>query len=205
MAERKVRVGVVSLEHVHAPGLIRAFQEHPKAEVVAIAHEDLEEAQRVSEQMQIPRVYLSVETMLDKEPLDAVLCCAANAKHASIAELVLSKGLPLLVEKPMSATVADARRMLLAAQKSGTILMVNYPSTWNPALHKVKQLLDDGAIGQPVYFRWRAGHRGPFGRGCRPTNKRNLGGTNGFWEAGLCLTFVATVRTSPSGGLGKCL
>jgi predicted dehydrogenase len=98
MAERKVRVGVVSLEHVHAPGLIRAFQEHPKAEVVAIAHEDLEEAQRVSEQMQIPRVYLSVETMLDKEPLDAVLCCAANAKHASIAELVLSKGLPLLVE-----------------------------------------------------------------------------------------------------------
>ncbi|MCC6037693.1 MAG: Gfo/Idh/MocA family oxidoreductase [Armatimonadetes bacterium] len=162
MAERKVRVGVVSLEHVHAPGLIRAFQEHPKAEVVAIAHEDLEEAQRVSEQMQIPRVYLSVETMLDKEPLDAVLCCAANAKHASIAELVLSKGLPLLVEKPMSATVADARRMLLAAQKSGTILMVNYPSTWNPALHKVKQLLDDGAIGQPVYFRWRAGHRGPL-------------------------------------------
>jgi Predicted dehydrogenases and related proteins len=152
MAERKVRVGVVSLEHVHAPGLIRAFQEHPKAEVVAIAHEDLEEAQRVSEQMQIPRVYLSVETMLDKEPLDAVLCCAANAKHAAIAELVLGKGLPLLVEKPMSATVADARRMLLAAQKSGAVLMVNYPSTWNPALHKVKQLLDDGAIGQPVYF-----------------------------------------------------
>lgn len=162
MAERKVRVGVVSLEHVHAPGLIRAFQEHPKAEVVAIAHENLDEAQRASEQFQIPRVYLSVETMLDKEPLDAVLCCAANSKHAPITELVMAKGLPMLVEKPMSATVVDARRMLLAAQKADAILMVNYPSTWNPAIHKVKQLLDDGAIGQPVYFRWRAGHRGPL-------------------------------------------
>jgi len=162
MAERKLRVGVVSLEHVHAPGLIRTFQEHPKTEVVAIAHENLDEAQRASEQFQIPRVYLSLETMLDKEPLDAVLCCAANSKHATIAELVLAKGLPMMVEKPMSATVAEARRMLLAAQKSNAILMVNYPSTWNPAIHKVKQLLDDGAVGQPVYFRWRAGHRGPL-------------------------------------------
>ncbi len=162
MAERKVRVGVVSLEHVHAPGLIRAFQEHPKAEVVAIAHENLEEAQRVSEHFQVPRVHLSLETMLDKEPIDAVLCCAANSKHAPIAEQVLAKGLPILVEKPMSATVAEARRMLLAAQKSDAILMVNYPSTWNPAIHKAKHLLEDGAIGQPIYFRWRAGHRGPL-------------------------------------------
>lgn len=162
MAERKVKVGVVSLEHVHAPGLVRAFKEHPNAEVVAVAHEDLDEAQKFSEQMQIPRVYLSAETMLEKEPLDAVLCCAANSKHAQIAELVLGKGLPMLVEKPMSVTVAEARRMLFAAQKARAILMINYPTTWNPALHKIKQLLDDGAIGQPVYFRWRAGHRGPL-------------------------------------------
>ncbi|MCS7264569.1 MAG: Gfo/Idh/MocA family oxidoreductase [Armatimonadetes bacterium] len=162
MAERKVRIGVVSLEHVHAPGLIGAFQKHPRAEVVAIAHENLDEAQRISEQFQIPRVYLSLETMLDKESLDAVLCCAANSKHASIAELVLAKGLPMMVEKPMSTTVDEARRMLLAVQKSDAILMVNYPSTWNPSMHKVKQLIDDGAIGQTVYFRWRAGHRGPL-------------------------------------------
>ncbi len=162
MAERKVRVGVISLEHVHAPGLIRAFQQNPRAEVVALAHEDFEEAQRAAEQLQVPRVYFSAETMLDKEPLDAVLCCAANAKHADVVEMVVAKGLPVLVEKPMSASVADARRMLHAVQKANTLLMVNYPSTWNPALHTVKRLLDEGAIGQPVYFRWRAGHRGPL-------------------------------------------
>lgn len=162
MMERKVRVGVASLEHVHAPSLIRAFQGHPNAQVVAIAHDDLQQAQRLAEQLQVVHVYLSTETMLDKEELDAVLCCAANAKHADVVELATTKGLPVLVEKPMSATVADARRMLMASQKAGVVLMVNYPSTWNPALHKAKQLLDDGAIGQPVYFRWRAGHRGPL-------------------------------------------
>ncbi len=162
MTERKVRIGVVSLEHVHAPGLMRSFQEHPNAQVVAIAHDDLEQAQKVAEQFQIPRVYLSVETMLDKEPLDGVLCCAANAKHADVVELAASKGLPVFVEKPMSATVADARRMLTAARKADVVLMVNYPSTWDAALHKAKQLLHEGAVGQPVYFRWRAGHKGPL-------------------------------------------
>ncbi len=160
--ERKVRVGVVSLEHVHASSLICAFREHPQAEVVALAHDQLEEAQRVADQLQIPRVYLSAETMLDREPLDAILCCAANAKHAEVVAMAAAKGLPVLVEKPMSASLKEARQMLLTTQKAGTLLMVNYPSTWNPALHTIKRLLDEGAIGQPVYFRWRAGHRGPL-------------------------------------------
>jgi predicted dehydrogenase len=44
-------------------------------------------------------------------------------------ELATAKGLPVFVEKPMAATVEQARRMLAAAQKGGTLLMVNYPST----------------------------------------------------------------------------
>ncbi|MDT7898437.1 MAG: Gfo/Idh/MocA family oxidoreductase [Armatimonadota bacterium] len=173
MGERPLRVGVVSLAHVHAPSLIRAFQSHPQAQVVAIAHDDLSQAQQLADQLQVPRVYLSAETMLDKEPLDAVLCCAPNAQHHEVVELATAKGLPVFVEKPMAATVEQARRMLAAAQKGGTLLMVNYPSTWNPALHTAKRLLDEGAIGQPVYFRWRAGHRGPLAHLSREEQARS--------------------------------
>jgi predicted dehydrogenase len=96
----------------------------------------------------------------------------------------------------MSATVADARRMLLAAQKSGTILMVNYPSTWNPALHKVKQLLDDGAIGQPVYFRWRAGHRGPLA-GLPPDQQAKSWWHQRLLGGGALLEFIAADPLPP--------
>jgi len=108
MGERSLRVGVVSLAHVHAPALIRAFQSHPQAQVVAIAHDDLSQAQQLADQLQVPRVYLSAETMLDKEPLDAVLCCAPNAQHHEVVELATAKGLPVFVEKPMAATVEQA-------------------------------------------------------------------------------------------------
>jgi predicted dehydrogenase len=122
MGERPLRVGVVSLAHVHAPSLIRAFQSHPQAHVVAIAHDDLSQAQQLADQLQVPRVYLSAETMLDKEPLDAVLCCAPNAQHHEVVELATAKGLPVFVEKPMAASVEQGRRMLAAAQKGGTLL-----------------------------------------------------------------------------------
>lgn len=162
MAQKTMRVGVVSLAHVHAPGLIRAFQEHPHAQVVAIAHDDRERAQSLAAQLNVPRVYSDAATMVEKEDLHALLCCAPNAQHDAVVELAAARRLAVFVEKPMAATTDQARRMAAAAQKAGIVLMVNYPSTWNPALHQAYQLLREGAIGQPVYFRWRAGHRGPL-------------------------------------------
>ncbi|MCS7223141.1 MAG: Gfo/Idh/MocA family oxidoreductase [Armatimonadetes bacterium] len=162
MEEKRIRVGIASLEHVHAPGLIKAFQGQSDCMVAAIAHSDFQTASQVADQFQVPKVYVSLETMLDRENLNAVICCAANSRHEEVVHLAAQKGLAVFVEKPMAATLEQARKMLFSAEAAGILLMINYPSTWNPALHYAKQLIDEGAVGKPVYFRWRAGHRGPL-------------------------------------------
>ncbi len=162
MADDGVKIGVASLDHVHAPGLIKAFQELPDCTVVAIADPDFQSATEVASRFQVARVYVSLETMLEKEELTAVLCCAANSRHLSVVQMAAAKGLPIFVEKPMAGTLEQARTMIQAVRDGGTLLMINYPSSWNPAVHHAKRLMDEGAIGKPLYFRWRAGHRGPL-------------------------------------------
>jgi predicted dehydrogenase len=58
----------------------------------------------------------------------------------------------------MAYSVKDADRMLKAAQKHGTVLMINWPSMWSPGLRKAQQLYADGVLGDLVHHHTRAGH-----------------------------------------------
>jgi predicted dehydrogenase len=58
-----------------------------------------------------------------------------------------------MLEKPMAYSLKDADRMLKAAQKHGTMLMINWPSMWSPGLRKAYQLYTDGALGDLVHHR----------------------------------------------------
>jgi predicted dehydrogenase len=63
----------------------------------------------------------------------------------------------MVTEKPMAATLSGALRMVRSARANGVSLMVNWPTTWWPAVRKMKELIDDGAIGEPWEVKWRNG------------------------------------------------
>jgi predicted dehydrogenase len=71
-----------------------------------------------------------------------------------------------MVEKPMAATLEQADRMLTAAQRHQTCLMVNWPTAWSRPLHTAHRLVGEGAIGQLWQLTWRGGHCGPDELGC---------------------------------------
>ena len=58
------------------------------------------------------------------------LCLRRQAHHADVVELCVPRGIHVMVEKPMAATLEQADRMLTAARKAGTVLMVNWPTAW---------------------------------------------------------------------------
>jgi predicted dehydrogenase len=63
----------------------------------------------------------------------------------------------MITEKPMAATLSGALRMVRAAQANGASLAVNWPTTWDPAVRKMKELIDAGAIGDVWEVKWRNG------------------------------------------------
>jgi len=178
------RLGVIGFAHMHVNTLIDHFDELPNVEWVACADTKpvvpsiSEEPatrkanlRRAREHTGIPRVYEDYREMLEREAFDIVIFCPENARHGEVAEAIAAAGAHMLTEKPMAASLSEALRMVRAAKAAGVKLMINWPSTWVPAIRKMKELIDEGTIGEVWEVKWRNGaSMGPLAYGQQITD-----------------------------------
>lgn len=85
--------------------------------------------------------------------VEAIVIASPQATHREIAEAAFARGLPVMCEKPMGASVADARAMVAAAKASGCANMVAYNYIRTPASQYARQLIAEGALGRITWFR----------------------------------------------------
>jgi predicted dehydrogenase len=165
------RLGVAALVHDHVWGELRHWQQTGRVEIVAAGdvHERLR--QKIHNEYGVPTVYDSWQEMIAAEGdrLDIVQIAAENSVHAEIAEAAAAYGCHIITEKPMAATLAQADRMVAAAQKAGVQLMVNWPTAWSPAWQELIRRIQAGEIGQVRYLKYRSAHNGPKEIGCDET------------------------------------
>lgn len=175
---KQYRVGVIGFAHMHINSLVSLFGQHAQVQLVAgadtvPARPELRDAmytrgwniRHAVEKVGLPKMYEHYTEMLTQEQFDLILCCAENARHAEVVEACAAAGVHVIVEKPMASSLAHGLRMARAAQAAGTEVIVNWPTTWSPAIRKAKALLDEGAIGRVIEVKWRGGHLGPLGYG----------------------------------------
>ena len=152
------RLGVLGVSHMHVNGLIDRFDALPNVEWVACADtvpvmptttqkpaSRPASIRRAQEKTKIPKVYEDYREMLDKETFDVIIFCPENARHGEVAEAIAAKGIHMVTEKPMSASLSEALRVARAVKANNVELMVNWPTTWAPGVRKMKELIDDGA------------------------------------------------------------
>ena len=140
------RLGVLGLTHDHIWDCLPQAKRHPQTTIVAAADPHAALRERVARDYGC-EVYGDYEVMLGAESLDAVLVYADNALGPQLVELAAAAGLHALVEKPMAATQAGADRMLVAAAKHGTRLMINWPFAWWPQMQHAIGQAQSGLIG----------------------------------------------------------
>lgn len=133
---------------------------------IAIAEPNATLLYKARDDYGIERLYADYATMLERESPDAVLIFTDNAGTAPLVELAASHGTPMMIEKPMADTLANAERIRQAAAQAGVPLMVNWPIWWNPAIRHAVTLAESGEIGELVRFNFRGGHGGPRELGC---------------------------------------
>jgi predicted dehydrogenase len=85
--------------------------------------------------------------------VDAVVIASTQDTHRAIAEAAFAAGKPVFCEKPLGASLDDARAMVAAAEASGLPNMIGFNYVRTPATQFVRQLLADGAIGEVIWFR----------------------------------------------------
>lgn len=161
------RVGVACMVHDHVWGELKRWQALPNVEIVAAGDVNAPLRERIQAEFGVPRVYASWQEMLAKESdLDIVQAASENATAVEIVEAAAARGLHVVSEKPMAARLEQANRMVAAAEKAGVLLMVNWPTAWSPAVARMARMIQDGALGEPYYFKYRAAHNGPMEIGC---------------------------------------
>ncbi|KAF7668628.1 hypothetical protein LDENG_00296240 [Lucifuga dentata] len=83
---------------------------------------------------------------------DAVLVCTPDRLHKEPAVAFAKKGYHILLEKPMATTADDCKEIVAACTQSGVMLMVGHVLRYDPAIRKIKELIDAGVIGDVVHI-----------------------------------------------------
>ena len=142
-----LRVAVVGCgaiaEKYHLPALVRRTE---LLKQVVLVDRDVARATALAATMSRARVAETCEQVWDD--LDAVIIATPPSLHCPIAMPLLERGIHVLCEKPLAESAADARTMIEQAERAGVYLCVNHTRRAFPALRRVKDLLDSGAVGE---------------------------------------------------------
>ena len=92
--------------------------------------------------------YPTLDDALSDSDVDAIVIATPHRSHADIAESAARAGKHVLVEKPMSVTPSEADRMIAACRDAGVKLGVLFNNRFRPEAIKMRQLVDQGAIGE---------------------------------------------------------
>lgn len=82
-----------------------------------------------------------------RKDIDAVTICTPTITHKQVATKALLAGKHVMVEKPMTSTVAEAQELLSLAKRQGLRLMPGHIERFNPAVDYLKSLINDGKLG----------------------------------------------------------
>ncbi|GAB6928675.1 Gfo/Idh/MocA family oxidoreductase [Paenibacillus sp. JCM 10914] len=141
----KIKVGFISFAHMHAASYLKVMLDREDVEVVGIADEDAERVRPFSVDRGIP-YYADYHALLS-EPLDAVVICSENARHAEITKRAAQAGKHILCEKPLGLTESEMLEMIQACKDHGVQLMTAFPCRYITSVQQAKQAIDAGAIG----------------------------------------------------------
>jgi len=119
--------------------------------IVACCDIDPKRASAFAEKWGVPHWYADYNEMLAAGSLDAVDNVTIDAMHAPISLAVIDKGLPVLCEKPLATTLADARKMRDAAQRRGVVTQVNFSYRNSCGAQAAAQFIAKGGIGRILH------------------------------------------------------
>jgi predicted dehydrogenase len=145
----KLRVAVIGAGY-WGPNLIRNFSACPLTEVVAICDADPARLEAVGRQCRDAKLVTSIEQLVEM-PLDAVAIATPVSTHFSIAARCLEAGLHVMVEKPLAASVQEAQCLVIQAQRSGRVLMVDHTYLFSNPVRLIKALVQSGELGDLIY------------------------------------------------------
>ena len=137
--KEKLKIGVIGVGHL-GEYHVQKYVAMPEVELLGVVDTDYARAREIARRYDT-RSYGKHHEILDK--VDAVSLAVPTEKHYEVAKDILSKGVHLLIEKPITYTLEPADTLISLAHEKHLVLQVGLVERFNPAVVKMESLLTD--------------------------------------------------------------
>ncbi len=144
----KVRWGVLGVAGIAVRKVIPAMQRSEVTEVTAIASRDLDKAQTAAGPLGIARAYGSYEELLADPRIDAIYNPLPNHLHVPWSIKAAEAGKHVLCEKPIGLSVAEARQLMAARDRTGVQIGEAFMVHCHPQWLRAREIIGSGEIGE---------------------------------------------------------
>jgi predicted dehydrogenase len=149
MKPRPLKIAIVGLGHLHPRAYMGLFASLPAARVTAVVEKEAALRDPFCKEFGVTG-YTDLRAMLKAEKPDAAAIFLPHNECPEAAVQCAKAGVQLMVEKPMAATVAGARRIVQAARQAGVKLTTGYCWRLHPVAQEFKRIVQSGLLGRIV-------------------------------------------------------
>lgn len=166
---RPVSLAIVGCGQITDYSHLPAALQSPLVDVVALVDADADRARTLATKYGCaPAIASDLGAVVDR--VEAVVVATPNHTHSTVSRCALAKGRPVLVEKPLTTTAADAEDLCRLAHQTSTFISVGFVTRHQPVVGLMKRLLDDAYFGSLNSFTFQSGSVG----GWAPVSGYNL-------------------------------
>lgn len=139
---------------------LAGWLETGEVECVALYNRTRERAEKLAAEFNIPAVYDDAALLLEREQIDFADICTNVETHLPLTRLAAARGLPVVCQKPMATTLAEAETLVQVCREANVPLYINENWRWQHPIRQFKRALDRGGIG--TVFRATIDYRNSF-------------------------------------------
>jgi predicted dehydrogenase len=146
-----INIGVIGYGY-WGPNIVRNFSGLEGAEVRSVCDMNLQSLNRVRKGYPQIQTTQNCGDILDAPGIDAVAVITPVSSHYELAKRALLNGKHVFVEKPFTATIAQAEELIEIAERKNLTIMVDHTFIFTGAVRKIKRLIEDKSLGDLYYY-----------------------------------------------------
>ncbi len=148
-----IRYGIAGFGLHAVKRLMPGFRQAKDSAVAALSRRNAEKAKACAAEYQIPHAFLSTAELCECPEVDAIFVSSPDAFHLQDVLTAVEHRKHVLCEKPMAMNTQQCAEMVLAARNAGVLLGVAQCFRFESSVHRIRERLNAGDIGQPVFAR----------------------------------------------------
>ncbi|MEJ0038429.1 MAG: Gfo/Idh/MocA family oxidoreductase [Gammaproteobacteria bacterium] len=146
-----IKIGIIGYGY-WGPNLVRNFAELSRAEVTAVSDLDPKKLETVKKRFPAVKTSTDFQDLLRDSSIDAIAIATPVSSHFELGMAALKAGKHVWLEKPMTETSLQAKKLVDEADKRGLLLHVDHTFTYTGAVRKMGEIIKSGDLGRVYYY-----------------------------------------------------